>query len=99
VVLTKDAEEKGEAIYKANCTGCHGEDMKGKIGPNLLDSTWIHGGKPEEIVHTITAGVPAKGMITWGPILGPEKISQVAAYVIHRNHEALGIPEGDDESH
>lgn len=98
VVLSKDAVDKGEAIYKANCTGCHGDDMKGKIGPNLLDSIWIHGGKPDQIVHTITAGVPAKGMITWGPILGPEKISQVAAYVIHRNHEALGLPDQEDEA-
>ena len=48
-----------------------------------------------DIVRTITDGVPAKGMLTWGPILGPEKIGQVAAYVISRNHEALG--ESDDE--
>ena len=95
VVLSKSAIEAGEAIYKGNCTGCHGVEMTGGIGPNLLDSVWIHGGKPEDIVRTITDGVPAKGMLTWGPILGPEKIGQVAAYVISRNHEALG--ESDDE--
>lgn len=101
VVLSKENVEKGEAIYKANCTGCHGEHLEGKIGPSLVDSIWIHGGKPEEIVHTITAGVPAKGMITWGPILGPEKIGEVAAYVIRRNHEALGVEDdaGEKESH
>lgn len=97
VVFSAAAIEAGEAIYKANCTGCHGENLEGKIGPNLLDSTWIHGGTPQEIVHTITAGVPAKGMLTWGPILGTEKISEVAAYVISRNHHALGI--NDDDAH
>ena len=97
VVLSKDNVKRGEAVYQANCTGCHGQDLKGKIGPSLVDSVWIHGGKPEEIVHTITAGVPAKGMITWGPILGPEKIGQVAAYVIHRNHEALDIDDHQDD--
>jgi cytochrome c oxidase cbb3-type subunit 3 len=96
-VLSKENVEKGEVIYKANCTGCHGEQLEGKIGPSLVDSVWIHGGKPEEIVHTITAGVPAKGMITWGPILGPEKIGEVAAYVIRRNHEALGVEDDADE--
>jgi cytochrome c oxidase cbb3-type subunit 3 len=97
VVLTPAAISAGEAIYKANCTGCHGDNLEGKIGPNLLDTTWIHGGKPEEIVHTITAGVPEKGMLTWGPILGTTKIGEVAAYVISRNHQALGIHDDEPE--
>jgi cytochrome c oxidase cbb3-type subunit 3 len=96
LVLTRKAIDAGEAIFKANCAGCHGDDLRGKIGPNLLDTTWIHGGKPEEIVHTITAGVPEKGMLTWGPILGGEKINEVAAYVISRNHKALGIDDDDE---
>jgi cytochrome c oxidase cbb3-type subunit III len=100
VVLSKENVEKGEAIYKANCTACHGEKLEGKIGPSLVDSVWIHGGAPEQVVQTITAGVPAKGMITWGPILGPEKIGEVAAYVLHQNHEALGLDDkGERESH
>jgi cytochrome c oxidase cbb3-type subunit III len=97
VELTKENVEAGEAIFKANCVACHGADMKGGIGPNLLDTTWIHGGKPEEILHTITVGVPDKGMLTWGPILGPAKVAQVAAYVISRNREATGGGEAKHE--
>jgi len=88
--ITDAAVDAGEEIYKANCVACHGPDMKGGIGPNLLDTVWIHGGSPEQILHTITVGVPDKGMLTWGPILGPEKVSQVAAYVVHENREATG---------
>ncbi len=91
VVITRETVEAGKAIYQANCVPCHGADLKGGIGPNLLDSTWIHGGTPADILRTITNGVPEKGMLTWGPILGPEKVAQVAAYVVHQNHEALGI--------
>jgi cytochrome c oxidase cbb3-type subunit 3 len=97
VVLSHESVEEGEKIYQANCAACHGAALGGGIGPSLVDSTWIHGGTPEAIVKTITEGVPAKGMLTWGPILGPEKIGRVAAYVISRNHEALGI-EDDPES-
>jgi cytochrome c oxidase cbb3-type subunit III len=86
--ITPASVAAGEVIFKANCVPCHGVDMKGGIGPNLLDTTWIHGGKPEEILHTITVGVPEKGMLTWGPILGPEKVAQVASYVVSRNREA-----------
>lgn len=92
LAITPEAVQAGEAIFKANCVACHGADMKGGIGPNLLDTLWIHGGKPEEILHTITVGVPEKGMLTWGPILGPEKVAQVAAYVVTRNAEATGHP-------
>ena len=81
---TPAAIAAGEAVYKANCVACHGAELQGGIGPNLVDSTWIHGSKPEEIVSTITNGVAAKGMPTWGPILGNEKIGQVAAYIISK---------------
>ena len=81
---TPAAIAAGDSIYHANCVACHGASLQGGIGPNLVDSTWIHGDKPEEIVATITHGVPAKGMPTWGPILGNEKIGEVAAYIISK---------------
>lgn len=100
VNITPEAVAAGEAIFKANCVPCHGADMKGGIGPNLLDTVWIHGGKPEEILHTITVGVPEKGMLTWGPILGPQKVAEVAAYVVSRNREATHeAAEGAEEKH
>jgi cytochrome c oxidase cbb3-type subunit III len=71
----------GKEVFATNCVGCHGPTAQGGIGPNLTDSTWIHGGKLQEIQATISNGVPPKGMLAWGPILGPEKVGQVAAYV------------------
>jgi cytochrome c oxidase cbb3-type subunit 3 len=101
LAVTPEAIKAGATIFAANCVACHGADMKGGIGPNLLDTVWIHGGKPEEILHTITFGVPEKGMLTWGPILGPEKVAEVAAYVVARNAEATGhpVPGGTTEGH
>ncbi len=87
--MTPEAVAAGEAIYTTNCVACHGADLQGGIGPNLIDTEWIHGGTPEAILHTITDGVPEKGMLTWGPILGPEKVNQVTAYVVEKHREAL----------
>ena len=99
LVITPTTLAAGGEIFKANCAVCHGDDMRGKIGPNLLDTVWIHGGRPQDILHTITEGVPAKGMITWGPILGPEKIAQVAAYVVERNREATEHEHENEHEH
>ena len=71
----------GEAVYKANCAACHGANMEGLVGPSLVDDEWLHGGELPQITATITNGVPTKGMVAWGPILGDEKIQQVAQFV------------------
>lgn len=83
LVINDETVARGRAVFQQNCTGCHGKNLEGGIGPNLKDTTWIHGGTPEQVVKTITEGVPAKGMLTWGPILGPDKINDVAAFVLH----------------
>lgn len=99
LVLTDDAAERGETVFRTNCVPCHGADLTGGIGPSLVDDEWIHGGSPEAIHATIVNGVPAKGMLAWGPILSAEQINQVAAYVVAQNARALGraFPPGDDD--
>jgi len=77
----------GESVYMTNCVACHLADLSGAVGPNLVDAEWIHGGSYDAISKTISEGVPAKGMLAWGPILGPEKVSQVAAYVYSKGQK------------
>lgn len=72
---------KGKQIFMANCIPCHGTMAQGIVGPNLTDDYWIHGGKFANIKHTITEGVPAKGMLTWKLTLRPMDIYSVASYV------------------
>lgn len=72
----------GKATFASTCSPCHRPDGGGNIGPNLTDDYWLHGNRPMEIVHTITTGVPDKGMPTWGSTLSPEQIADVAAYVM-----------------
>ena len=54
----------------------------GNIGPNLTDAYWIHGSKPTDIFKIVSEGVPAKGMPTWGPQLGQDRIESVVAFVL-----------------
>lgn len=77
--------EAGHATYTANCMACHGADLKGGIGQDLTDAQWIHGGEPAQIYALIRDGVADKGMPTWGPVLGPKRIAEVAAFIISQN--------------
>lgn len=89
--------DAGKAIYEANCAACHLVSLKGKgesvaaIGPDLTDTTWIHGGKPTEVLDLIAKGVLAKGMPGWGPVLGNKKITEVAAYILGKHQEGEPI--------
>jgi cytochrome c oxidase cbb3-type subunit 3 len=81
----------GAAVFKQQCVPCHGERAEGKIGPNLTDKSWIHGGSPLAIHKTITTGVAVKGMPAWGPVLGPKAVREVTAFVLSlRNTEVSG---------
>jgi cytochrome c oxidase cbb3-type subunit 3 len=92
LVLTEESAEAGANVYETNCVPCHGAGLEGGIGPSLVDADWIHGGAPEDIHTTIVNGVPAKGMLSWGPILTAEQINHVTAYVVERNAKALHRP-------
>lgn len=76
------AVQAGATTFKTTCAACHGEKAEGKIGPNLTDAYWLHGGKPSDIYNTVTNGWPMKGMPSWKAALGPTKIKEVVAYVL-----------------
>lgn len=74
--------EEGKELYAAHCSPCHGQLGEGTVGPNLTDKFWIHGGTPEQILTSISEGIPSMGMVAWGPILGQPKVEATAAFVI-----------------
>jgi cytochrome c oxidase cbb3-type subunit 3 len=74
--------KEGAATFQKNCLACHGDKGQGNVGPNLTDQYWLHGGGIKNIFHTITEGVPSKGMISWKAQLSPKQIQQVASFVM-----------------
>lgn len=40
---TDDAAiKKGESLYMTGCSGCHGHEAEGKLGPGLADDYWTY---------------------------------------------------------
>jgi cytochrome c oxidase cbb3-type subunit 3 len=83
--------DAGRATFETICASCHTKELTGAIGPNLVDRLWIHGGRPMEIYATVTNGVLVKGMPSWGPVLGPKKVSEAVAYILSHHHEGEPI--------
>jgi cytochrome c oxidase cbb3-type subunit III len=75
----------GQKLFLNNCSQCHSSDARGGRGfPNLTDTIWIYGGKPETIEETISNGREAV-MPAWGTVLGEEGVKDVANYVMSLN--------------
>jgi cytochrome c oxidase cbb3-type subunit 3 len=95
-LLSSPALEQGKQLFANNCAACHEAEGQGKIGPNLTDDAWLHGGSPVEIFTTVRDGVPAKGMPAWGPTLGRLGAMQATAFVLSLRGKNLPgkAPEG-----
>jgi cytochrome c oxidase cbb3-type subunit III len=71
-----------KALFALRCAPCHGDRAQGVIGPNLTDSSWLHGkGTLSDIFAVIDGGVPAKGMPAWNKQLSPIEVRKLAAFV------------------
>lgn len=76
--------EKGKSVFMGNnCGSCHRNDGGGNtIGPNLTDAYWLHGGDIKNVYGTIKNGVVEKGMPSWGKVMSPQDVRDVAFFVL-----------------
>lgn len=87
----------GAAIFRANCTSCHGKDGGGGIGPNLTDDHYINVKRIEDIHSVIANGANNGAMPAWSNRLHPKEVVLLSSYVASlrgKNSAAKG-PEGD----
>lgn len=75
-----EAAARGKVAFAASCAACHGAEGQGTIGPSLIDATWVYGGEPAKVAHTITEGT-AKGMPPFKTQLAPGAVADVTAYI------------------
>lgn len=93
---------QGDSIFNtASCQKCHGKGGVGAAnGPNLTSGKWEHGsGTYEDIVATITSGVPADEIVDKShrfnmrprggvqPLLTDDQVKAVGAYVYSLTHK------------
>jgi cytochrome c oxidase cbb3-type subunit 3 len=72
----------GKQTFLNNCASCHRKDAGGDIGPNLTDEYWLHGGDIKDIFKVVRHGVQGTNMIAWEGFISPEKMQNVANYIL-----------------
>ena len=88
----------GKQTFLNNCASCHRKDGGGDIGPNLADENWLHGGSIQDVFKVIRHGVQGTNMIAWEGFISPEKMQNVANYVLTlkgTNPENPKAPQGE----
>ncbi|PTE22583.1 cytochrome-c oxidase, cbb3-type subunit III [Cereibacter changlensis JA139] len=108
--LNQYATNAGAAVFRTNCSQCHGSGAAGVQGqgyPNLLDDDWIWGGDIDSIHTTVTHGIrnttDAESRYSEMPrfgadqLLEPAQIAQVVQHVLAisgQEHDAALAAEG-----
>lgn len=90
----------GAAVFRANCSQCHGAGAAGAVGyPNLLDDAWLWGGDLDSIEYTVRHGIRNETdddaryseMPAFGDMLEQSEILAAAEYVLSlsgQDHDA-----------
>ena len=100
--LTDEASlAKGRSIFESPdnvCSSCHRPDLGGMVGPNLTDDHWLHGCSVQDVVTSVKAGYPLKGMLPYGTgkPLNDEQVLQVASYVLSKRGTSPAGPKPID---
>src|SRR3970282_2198161 len=73
---------RGATIFAETCFICHGENGQGTDrAPMLNDPATLRDFDNAWYRNTIAHGRPAKGMPTWGTVLGPQQIDDLVALI------------------
>ena len=75
---------KALELFAATCAACHGPEGAGTpLSPDMAfkNRKWKHGSRAQDVVATITNGVPATAMLPFKGRLTPAEINALAALV------------------
>ena len=79
--VAAQSDPTGHDLYLQLCATCHGSDLTGGLGPNLIDDEWIYGAEHQAQAMIIRDGALANGMPAFGDVLSNGQIDAVLGFV------------------
>jgi aldose sugar dehydrogenase len=83
----------GAAVYAQFCASCHGPNLQGATGPNLVDDVWTNGSDDKSITAIIHDGKPGTPMVAFKDMVNDEQIRQLVFYMRDQAGQQKGKPE------
>lgn len=71
----------GKQLFGSLCVGCHGENAKGIVGPDLTVSKFKYGKNRLDITRSISMGRPG-GMPAFSGQISKEQVDSLVEYVL-----------------
>ena len=88
LIATRAEREPSLVAWKADCAGCHGENLEGgQDGPALVGVALKHGDSTEQLIQSIGDGVAGTTMVGWKDKLSPELVKGLALFVSEHRQE------------
>lgn len=75
--LPRDAD----GLYTLLCATCHGADLTGGSGSNLVDDVWKYGADDASLARSIREGYPDDGMPPFGGVLNDAQTRALIVYL------------------
>ncbi|EWH08376.1 cytochrome c class I [Catenovulum agarivorans DS-2] len=83
-VLANKPVAAGSKTFMSYCASCHGKDLTGGVGFNLVDAQWVHGDNPAQIANNIQQGFAQAGMPGFKGILSDSQINEVVDFILSK---------------
>ncbi len=71
----------GERVYRAHCETCHGSPMQRGTAVHLANAMFLDTASDAFLRTAIVRGRPGTRMVAWAPLLTPDAIEDVIAYL------------------
>lgn len=87
----------GQNLYHSLCSSCHGTDLRGGLGPNLIDDEWLYGNDRDDLSRVIRDGTSGRNMPAFGNALSDEEISEIIDFIssVQENPERAAVTTAD----
>jgi cytochrome c oxidase cbb3-type subunit III len=83
------AVQRGQKVFVANCSFCHGPDGSGKTGPDLLRSPLVNHDEDGKQIGVVVHGGRGDGKMPPFPSLTDSEISDIAAFLHYRTRAVV----------